>query len=259
MRATVLILSLAIVVPVGAAGSSQPPRRRKFRTARSRRDTGRPSIARSPRPRRRVRPSPAGSRGGRRWSTAIATCAAGTATGSGPRAACSWTTAWCTSRTTGVINPRPAADHGAERPNPARSRYERRRSGAPGWRSRRATAYAWATTVRWTRAAGPSTGSTRHAGREHPVPDRTGAGRTDRSVRCMRTIGALPKLPSAPSATTATHRRDTALDRIATEHRGTSVRRQAASTLTSLRGAHGVGHGRATASVGEEHGRATVR
>jgi hypothetical protein len=33
---------------------------------------------------------------------------------------------------------------------------------------------------------------------------------------------------------------DTALDRIATEHREVSVRRQAASTLTSLRGAHGV-------------------
>ena len=33
---------------------------------------------------------------------------------------------------------------------------------------------------------------------------------------------------------------DAALDRIATEHREVSVRRQAASTLTSLRGAHGV-------------------
>jgi HEAT repeat protein len=33
---------------------------------------------------------------------------------------------------------------------------------------------------------------------------------------------------------------DTALDRIAAEHREVSVRRQAASTLTSLRGAHGV-------------------
>lgn len=64
------------------------------------------------------------------------------------------------------------------------------------------------------------------------------AGPTDRSMyendrrvaeNAVRAIG-YHRDPSA----------DTALDRMATEHRETSVRRQAASTLTSLRGAHGV-------------------
>ena len=64
------------------------------------------------------------------------------------------------------------------------------------------------------------------------------AGPTDRSMyendrrvaeNAVRAIG-YHRDPSA----------DVALDRIATEHREVSVRRQAASTLTSLRGAHGV-------------------